>query len=514
MTDVSTDSNFKQLFHQTVISVIQEFASEIDDLGVCKGIIAMWLQAVSTSKQEENNFYVRFDDIAYYTENNLKTQIRETIDRIFKKRADNKITTELSEEEISLIEIRSFSENVAIQQTTAVLETSPFISQRAKDQLFSITASNFLIKNKLQTNTQYIGMLSLTRKEIENYFTALENTLIGLNMRSIIGFEINSDNHDTGVYFDLDSKKWHHLDINTLSGKLNYYSVATPKELADLLFDTASILEIDNLISSDYCCFFISTFTQGALLESIANYLKNITNKYFTTEVRKNHNDTDQLYLACIAGDMNVVQQLLAIDEIKQTINTIRPVHKRTPLFTACSEGNFAIAEELLKQGAAVIIEEESDDKMNPLHAVCQIGHLALVKLMLQYLPIEQINNLDDRGMSALWHACWGGHIAVVQCLIESGANVSIKAVPFQHKGNFLLLDHIGVAAYFGHDDIAQVLKNKEKELKIERPVLFSKKVKAKSNVENFDERSTKKIKMTDTPENNTTQDLGMNIEL
>ena len=407
----------KKLPHRTLISLVRAFAPNIDEEGVCDGFISMWFQAVLSGPQALARFYARLDDIAahYTTEEQVKA-LKEEIDEIFRKKTEEAINTRFSKAEKRKIEIRAFAEAITLQQDSDItLDT--YINQNDKKILYALTASKKMEEQNLEIFCSPIGNLISTRKELTTYFMKMEAKLCSSEMDMPIGFMLGAFDHATGVYFNQDTKKWHYLDINLLSGKVTYDEVVSPARLAELIFTSF----YDRAEYVAFSIMAISTVRFPELIEA----LREVTNASLLFESRQTSSGITALWLACSQGDKEQVCQLLKHGVLAH-INTPNK-DGVTPLFIACQNGHTAIVKLLLQNGAGASINLPDKDGATPLCIACQNSHIEVVKLLLQTGAGASINLPSKYGATPLFMACQNGHIEVVKLLLQNGAGASIN---------------------------------------------------------------------------------------
>eukprot|EP00301_Raphidiophrys_heterophryoidea_P023065 c7062_g1_i2.p1 GENE.c7062_g1_i2~~c7062_g1_i2.p1 ORF type:complete len:145 (+),score=27.81 c7062_g1_i2:196-630(+) len=102
------------------------------------------------------------------------------------------------------------------------------------------------------------------------------------------------------------------------------------------------------------------------------------------------------LHIACIRGDLKVVEVLIA----QHADPICTDLENRTPLFTAALAGHIALVEYLLETPASTGMEIPSLDGHTPLFAACWRGHLTVAKLLQQHGA--NIDHKDTQGRSML----------------------------------------------------------------------------------------------------------------
>ena len=97
----------------------------------------------------------------------------------------------------------------------------------------------------------------------------------------------------------------------------------------------------------------------------------------------------------------------------------------RSPLHTACLNGNIAVVKMLVKAGAEV--RATDNEGSTCLHIASYYGRTETLRYIAG-LPGVDVNHADENGMTALhWEGKKKGHPAVVQALVDAGADLEAK---------------------------------------------------------------------------------------
>lgn len=183
---------------------------------------------------------------------------------------------------------------------------------------------------------------------------------------------------------------------------------------------------------------------------------------------------------AALGGNMDVVSGLLRIGA-QPDVNVMSISGRRSPLYTATTNGNEAIARRLVAAGANVNFEDPIDrwsvlheavrgghgeltdfllmsranldaraeDGGTPLHVAADEGFDGIVSILL--LRGANKDALDIEGSTSLMGASVRGHASVVKALLTAGADLSIR----NDTGAYSALD---LAAEEGHVAVIDVL--------------------------------------------------------
>ena len=120
-------------------------------------------------------------------------------------------------------------------------------------------------------------------------------------------------------------------------------------------------------------------------------------------------NNSSPLRVACLIGNLNIVQYLLKHDADL----TIAYMNKNSCLMVACSRGNIPIVKCLIKKGADLDFEDEHG--ATALHIATQTGNVELVKLLIDNGATCKKNNFN---VTPLMIAAAHGKVKVVYYFI------------------------------------------------------------------------------------------------
>ena len=112
------------------------------------------------------------------------------------------------------------------------------------------------------------------------------------------------------------------------------------------------------------------------------------------------------LWIACAAGEIEVVRLLLAHDKERVDVNAKSPSGGATPLFIACEHGHDHVVTLLLQERREEIdVNAAQAAQATPLYVACQNGHIDVVEILLGVDALD-VNAAAEGGMTPL-------HIAV-----------------------------------------------------------------------------------------------------
>lgn len=167
--------------------------------------------------------------------------------------------------------------------------------------------------------------------------------------------------------------------------------------------------------------------------------------------------DVTPLIAACLKGSLDVVQELLHIESVRNNAHQGN-AKKTTPLHFASDHGHEYVVQELLKIEAVAQNAHVVDMFGNtPLLCACQGDYRSVVKILLM---IEGIRNCAHRanvaGKTALLMASGLGSLFVVQELlnIESVRNSAHRVSTYK----FVNWTPLSRASYYGHFSVVKEL--------------------------------------------------------
>ncbi|XP_067648850.1 ankyrin repeat domain-containing protein 17-like [Haliotis asinina] len=185
------------------------------------------------------------------------------------------------------------------------------------------------------------------------------------------------------------------------------------------------------------------------------------------------------LHLACLSGNLTLVEQLLSDCKIN-----LRGQMGRTPIMAAAVKGHKSVFDFLESEGADLTLVDTFGD--NLFHLACQGGNVAVVEHLLSD---SNINLGGQMGRTPIMSAAVNGHKSVFDLLISKGADLSRldrfgdSLLHFAcQSGNIALVEHlmsdstinlrgnkgrtpIMSAAVNGHKSIFDLLKSKGADL-------------------------------------------------
>lgn len=140
---------------------------------------------------------------------------------------------------------------------------------------------------------------------------------------------------------------------------------------------------------------------------------------------RKTNNNCTPLYFAC-QEDFYDIAELLISNGANETIN-IQDDDGVTPLLNACEADDADLVLLLLNNGAKSSMLVNDFTGNTPLESVCSSGNLELVKTFMENVGKQYINFKNSDGDTPLYFAFRKGEIDVIEYLLANGAEKYIN---------------------------------------------------------------------------------------
>jgi NF-kappa-B inhibitor-like protein 2 len=110
----------------------------------------------------------------------------------------------------------------------------------------------------------------------------------------------------------------------------------------------------------------------------------------------------------------------------KQSKLTKKNEKGETLLHIAAIQGNYKVADQLIKQGMR--INEKDNFGWTPLHEACNWGHADVVELLLDNgALVNHSGRTGNNALTPLHDSCWNMHEDVVRILLDKGADPMVK---------------------------------------------------------------------------------------
>lgn len=360
---------------------------------------------------------------------------------------------QLNEEMQIALEIPAFFEKIIIDDQS-YLYPQLFSEQtkRVQDIQFSTRVSlskNLEKENGVHASFSFSGIYDL--KELETYFSSLEETIKSTNTNHPFVLMLSSSNHTISIYYNPQTNGWTLINANTLEdvNPQNTVKDLIHKKMAKLVLEAFSKnncatfattlcctrntkdefnslvnqwkenedwkktheISFKKAISSDS---FHASWLLVASAEGDLTSLENLLSAKYINVNAGSTNNTTPLYVAAENNRIEIVKRLL----LKQKIDVnAAKTNSATPLFIASQNGNTAIVE-LLLDHENVDINASMENGYSPLHVAIDYGHTTIVRLLLQKKEIN-INSMMAFKVTPLHIAIEKGRIDIIKLLLE-----------------------------------------------------------------------------------------------
>ncbi|KAG6453882.1 ankyrin-1 isoform X2 [Manduca sexta] len=168
------------------------------------------------------------------------------------------------------------------------------------------------------------------------------------------------------------------------------------------------------------------------------------------------HDGESPFHLAAALGNLNIVNEILSVVDIKNNIN-IKNMHSQTPLFKAVDNGHTNCVIKLLKCGASITVT--TGQGMNVLHVAAKRGYHDILNILLDHndadtkeLIDSQIENCKQK-FGPIHFAVWHNHPECVKLLLTKNASVLMNS-----SGVNMVITPLHLAALKNNVEIAKIL--------------------------------------------------------
>jgi ankyrin repeat protein len=128
------------------------------------------------------------------------------------------------------------------------------------------------------------------------------------------------------------------------------------------------------------------------------------------------------LYVACQAGQAEIVQFLLSLSKLDPNVPSRTGV---TPFSKACTEGHASLLKYLMADNR-VDVNKSQETGSTPFFMACQNGYPKVVDILLKDPRID-LNRSRNDSTSPFYKACEKGHIEVVRVILKSKASIDVN---------------------------------------------------------------------------------------
>src|SRR3990167_6892494 len=405
-------------YHRYMIDLMKSLGYQIDDKGMCHGIVMMGVQAFLSHELPKFKQRLKFIDTHHL---DLFKQLNELKTRLAILAADNKQREQLqllpqpisfTTEEEQLIDTWAFFDGVALyfEPTRYFQQFGESLPLHDTEKISDLASSLPLDKlGGLKDIDAWPGMY--TKDELSHYLFLLDQYIRDGNQDIALTF--TSKNHTIAFAYDASTQQWLLMDSNELPPSV--ISVEKWAEIVATKFHESNIIGFETLIQC-------TGNHASAVKKIIENVKKDIVfQKLHEITVEKAKRVTSRnislLHLAAKCGNKNIVQMLI---DNKANINQAEN-NGVTPLFIAAHNGHKDIAKMLIDNGAD--INQAKNNGVTPLWIAAQNRHKDIVKMLIK--NGANINQAKNNGATPLYIATQNGHKDIMKMLIKNGANIN-----------------------------------------------------------------------------------------
>lgn len=140
------------------------------------------------------------------------------------------------------------------------------------------------------------------------------------------------------------------------------------------------------------------------------------------------------LFEACVVGDLQRVQDLLAVDP--ELVNAFS-ADGFQPLGLSAFFNQPHVSRVLLEHGAEVNSLSHNAQKVPPLNSAAASGSLEIARLLLEHGANPNLR--QEGGFVPLHNAAQNGQVELIELLLENGAEINVRAAAGQTPLGFAL---------------------------------------------------------------------------
>src|SRR3990167_7153600 len=430
-------------YHQHMIDLMKSLGYQINDNGMCHGIVMMGVQAFLS--HELPKFEQRLKFIEEHRHALLK-QLNELKTRLATLAADNKQREQLhllpqpilfTSDEESFIDTWAFLEGVALyfDPTIYPQQFGELLHQNDTEKISALTSSLSLDKlGGLKKIAAWPGMYK--KDELSHYLFLLDQYIRAGNQDIALTFA--SENHSIAFAYDTNTQQWLLIDSNELPPPV--ISVEKWAEIVTTKFGESNTIGFETLIhSTGNHASAVKKIIENVKQDVVFQDLHEITPEKAKRVTLRN---ASLLYFAARSGHKDIVAMLI---DKGADINHA-PNNNVTPLFIAAQNGHKDIVEIFINKGTD--INRAQYQGATPLLIAAENGHNDIVKMLIE--KGAHINQAQNQGVTPLLIAAQNGHNDIVKMLIKNGAHINQA----RNDGVTPLL----IAAQNGHNDIVKML--------------------------------------------------------
>src|SRR3990167_7123626 len=432
-------------YHQHMIDLMKSLGYQINDNGMCHGIVMMGVQAFLS--HELPKFEQRLKFIEEHRHALLK-QLNELKTRVATLAADNKQREQLhllpqpilfTSDEESFIDTWAFLEGVALyfDPTIYPQQFGELLHQNDTEKISALTSSLSLDKlGGLKKIAAWPGMYK--KDELSHYLFLLDQYIRAGNQDIALTFA--SENHSIAFAYDANTQQWLLIDSNELPPPV--ISVEKWAEIVATKFHESNIIGFETLIQcTGNHASAVKKIIENVKQDVVFQDLHEITPE---KAKRVTSRKTSLLYFAARCGHKSIVEMLI---DKGANINHAKN-NGVTPLFIAAENGHKDIVKMLIDNGADI---NQAKNGATPLYIAALNGHKDIVNMLIE--NGANINRAQHQGVTPLYITAQNGHKDIVKMLIDNGADINQA----QHHG----VTPLYITVQNGNKDIMAMLIEK-----------------------------------------------------
>lgn len=359
--------------HQKLTEAKTLLGFSTDKGGICRGVTAMWMQAVLC--QEEEKFWQRLQ---------LISTTPDLIMKIYK--AKNTPEENLTSSEQDLLEIEAFFYGVDAYQNSIkhVGDLSPYLQA---DETYTDQISKLVMSEKIRQRGGIVNLYSSPAIFSETgWGLFFENIKMSLNSKSrnLVPMMVSGSGHQIGILYLPEKDQWEVFDVNAPTSLL----VPDVRSLVSLVYfailgrDSGEEEEVFLHVSAhalkDYAEL-ISLKTQFAKLEQ-QNLLVMDVN-------RQSAEGKTLIHEAAYINSLTLLKSLLGRGAKIDNVDNLG----WSAAHFAAQEGNLSILVELVERGAKLGLETVKGE--TPAHLAAWYGHIHLIRFFIEKrIPLTKPN--------------------------------------------------------------------------------------------------------------------------
>ena len=398
--------------HQKIVNLGVLLGYFPDAKGCCTAFTLKWLEACMLNEEHlfnqrvktiTNSFNIVSSIKSLFSKNPVNTllqQINDTKEKV-------KQHQQLDDNEVNLLEILAFYENMAlIQFPEKALEI--YSDKQLIENLPIITASDKMTTlGVLTTVYSTLGDYSIpknTDKFLDHLSQAIETT--NYSEQTTIGFTLTASNHAIGLTYQTHSKCWTFMDIN------QWPSIKiTTQEIAQRLPRSF------NTNAQHPHTFFnikISTPLHQKQRQQLVDQLNQ--HNFITKDIAKHAEITNIMIRAVQTGHVDLITQLAQYDVSVNATNA----EGLTLVHIAIRNGRMDVLIKLKELGAN--LNTPDAEGSTPLMYAATLGFLNAIGILEP--SVTTINEADKQGYTSIHYAILSNNVDVITKFQELGAAI------------------------------------------------------------------------------------------